>query len=58
MRLLRALSLAALALSSAAAAQTYPSKPIKVIVPYPPGDAVDILSRLIGPKVTSAWDNR
>jgi len=52
MRLLRALSLAALALSSAAAAQTYPSKPIKVIVPYPPGDAVDILSRLIGPKVT------
>ena len=52
MRLLRALSLAVLALSSAAAAQTYPTKPIKVIVPYPPGDAVDILSRLIGPKVT------
>jgi tripartite-type tricarboxylate transporter receptor subunit TctC len=52
MRLLRALSLAVLALSSVAAAQTYPTKPIKVIVPYPPGDAVDILSRLIGPKVT------
>ena len=33
-------------------AQSYPTKPIKVIVPYPPGDAVDILSRLIGPKVT------
>jgi tripartite-type tricarboxylate transporter receptor subunit TctC len=33
-------------------AQSYPSRPIKVIVPFPPGDAADILSRLIGPKVS------
>jgi tripartite-type tricarboxylate transporter receptor subunit TctC len=35
-----------------ATAQTYPARPIKVIVPFPPGDAADILSRLIGPKVS------
>jgi tripartite-type tricarboxylate transporter receptor subunit TctC len=46
--------LAALALGFAAAAlaQPYPSRPIKVIVPFPPGDAADILSRLIGPKIS------
>jgi tripartite-type tricarboxylate transporter receptor subunit TctC len=37
---------------SAAHAQNYPARPIRVIVPFPPGDAADILARLIGPKVT------
>jgi tripartite-type tricarboxylate transporter receptor subunit TctC len=52
MRLHRALGFVLLALAGAAAAQSYPTKPIKVIVPYPPGDAADILARLIGPKVS------
>jgi len=54
MKQVRALAVAALALGFAAAAfaQSYPSRPIRVIVPYPPGDAADILSRLIGPKVS------
>jgi len=54
MRQLRVLVLAVFALGFAAAAvaQSYPSRPIKVIVPFPPGDAADILSRLIGPKVS------
>jgi tripartite-type tricarboxylate transporter receptor subunit TctC len=43
---------AALAVAAGAQAQGWPNKPIKVIVPYPPGDAADILSRLIGPKVS------
>jgi tripartite-type tricarboxylate transporter receptor subunit TctC len=48
------LSVAGLALGFAAAAlaQSYPSRPVKVIVPFPPGDAGDILARLIGPKMS------
>lgn len=41
-----------LAFSLSAHAQNYPSRPIRVVVPYPPGDAADILARLIGPKVS------
>src|SRR5712671_5923445 len=36
-------------------AQTYPSKPIRVIVPYPAGGTSDILARLIGAKLTESW---
>src|SRR3954469_17274493 len=39
----------------AAVAQNYPTKPIRVIVPYPPGGTSDILTRLIGAKLTEAW---
>jgi tripartite-type tricarboxylate transporter receptor subunit TctC len=42
----------ALGFAAAALAQSYPSRPIRVIVPFPPGDAADILSRLIGPKIS------
>jgi len=47
-----ALAIVTSALAGAALAQSYPSRPVKVIVPFPPGDAADILSRLIGPKVS------
>lgn len=47
-------ALAAAALSTVAAAQAYPSKPIRIIVPYPPGGTSDILARAIGPGITAA----
>jgi tripartite-type tricarboxylate transporter receptor subunit TctC len=36
-------------------AQTYPAKPIRIIVPYPPGGTSDILTRMIGQKLTESW---
>jgi tripartite-type tricarboxylate transporter receptor subunit TctC len=39
--------LCALALSNVAAAQSYPSKPIRFIVPYPPGGGTDVVARIL-----------
>ena len=36
-------------------AQSYPSKAIRVVVPYAAGGTSDILARQIGPKLTEAW---
>ena len=45
-----------LALGAAgASAQTYPSKPVRIIVPFPPVGAADLLTRTIGQKLTEAW---
>jgi len=41
--------------SSAAWGQTYPSKPIRIIVPFTPGSATDIMARIVGERLNAAW---
>jgi tripartite-type tricarboxylate transporter receptor subunit TctC len=55
MRAVLAISLTAICCASSALAQTYPNKPIRVIVPYAAGGTSDILARQIGPKLTESF---
>lgn len=38
-------------LSTAAVSADYPEKPIRIVVPYQPGGGIDMVARLIGPKL-------
>lgn len=50
------LALAALlAGSTSVPAQTFPTKPLTIVVPASPGGAIDLAARLIGQKLTEAW---
>ena len=48
------LFLAVAACSSVAAQQSWPTHPIRILVPYPPGGSTDILTRLLGQKLGEA----
>ena len=48
------LVLLAACVAAPAAAQDWPTKPVKFVVPFPPGGSVDPLARLVGAKLTDS----
>ena len=47
-------ALLALGIAAAVSAQSYPSRPLRVVVPYAAGGSTDVLARLIGQKLTTS----
>src|SRR4051812_2639374 len=41
--------------AGAASAETFPSKPVRILVPYPAGGGVDVLTRTLGEVVSKQW---
>ncbi|MDH4151899.1 MAG: tripartite tricarboxylate transporter substrate binding protein, partial [Betaproteobacteria bacterium] len=50
-----ALLIAALVLALPVAAQPFPAKPVRFVVPYPPGGPLDEIARAVGQKLTPVW---
>jgi tripartite-type tricarboxylate transporter receptor subunit TctC len=43
---------------TAGAAQNYPSRPVRIIVPFPPGQAADVFARLVADELSKRWPQR
>jgi tripartite-type tricarboxylate transporter receptor subunit TctC len=53
--MLPALAVVAFASTVAAAQEPYPSRPIRIVVPFTPGTGIDILARTLGQKMGDDW---
>jgi len=47
--------LVACAFTTLAQAQSYPSKPVRILVPFPPGGGTDIVGRMVAQKLSESW---
>lgn len=52
---LRALACATALIAGSAHADSYPTKPVTMIVPYPAGGATDVVARAVSEKLTQSW---
>jgi tripartite-type tricarboxylate transporter receptor subunit TctC len=50
-----ALGAALLAFSALATAQSYPTKPVQMVVAFTPGSAVDIVGRIVAERLSQMW---
>jgi len=52
------LAMAILVMASSLAAQTYPTRPIRLLVPSTPGGSVDTIARTVGPRLAERWSQQ
>lgn len=50
-----ALAAVAMLFAAYASAQSYPAKPVSIVVPYPAGGATDVIARMVAEKLSAAW---